>query len=87
MKLQFRYLRDKKGRPRGVAVMDKENPGAVGWALCRKNEKFIKSLGRNIAVGRLKTNAMSRQLIPHSMLKTCGELIGFATLTYYVPTN
>jgi hypothetical protein len=49
------YSRDKKGNPRGVLVAVKIGDRGdfnIGYAQCRKEDKFSKNVGLKIALGR-----------------------------------
>lgn len=53
----IQYVRDNNRTPRGIVVAIKLSNGkiGIGWSLCRKNERFIKDMGLQIAIGRAMT--------------------------------
>lgn len=74
------YSRDKKGNPRGVLVAVKGNRNGdfnIGYAQCRKEDKFSKNMGLKIAVGRaeLGYNYNSLDNLPHNLRKMLPSFI------------
>jgi hypothetical protein len=68
------YNRNKKGDPIGLLVAKKQdNNGSftIGYAQCRKSDKFDKKMGLNIALGRANfdTNLHSLDNMPHNLRK------------------
>ena len=67
------YYRDKKNNPHGVlvAIPSGDNGGFnVGFAQCRKTDKFSKKMGLNIALGRAKVEHLeSWDNAPHNLRK------------------
>lgn len=49
---KFRYIRDNKGNPRGVVVVDTLTR-EIGWSFCCKTDRFVKSIARKIALDRV----------------------------------
>lgn len=74
------YSRDKKGNPRGVLVAVKIGDRGdfnIGYAQCRKEDKFSKNMGLKIAVGRaeLGFNYNSLDNLPHNLRKMLPSFI------------
>lgn len=58
MKL-VKYVRDEKGNPIGcVAAIDKNK---LGYSICHTKDKFLKKLGRKIAIERAKKNKLIKE--------------------------
>jgi hypothetical protein len=74
------YSRDKKSNPRGVLVAVKIGDMGdfnIGYAQCRKEDKFSKNMGLKIAVGRaeLGFNYNSLDNLPHNLRKMLPSFI------------
>ncbi len=73
------YYRDKKNNPRGVLVaIPSESDGGfnIGFAQCRKTDKFSKKMGLNIALGRAKVESLeSWDNAPHNLRKMLPKFI------------
>lgn len=85
------YSRDKNGNPRGVLVAVKVgNRGDfnIGYAQCRKEDKFSKNMGLKIAVGRaeLGYNYNSLDNLPHNLRKMLPSFINRCERYYKVTT-
>jgi hypothetical protein len=85
------YSRDKKGNPRGVLVAVKVgNRGDfnIGYAQCRKEDKFNKNMGLKIALGRASfdTSYHSLDNIPHDLRKMLPSFISRCERYYKVTT-
>jgi hypothetical protein len=67
----IKYLRDKDGSPRGVliAVRLPDDVVSVNYSLCNKNDKFVKSMGIKIALGRALRNGDDSHKLPYCMAK------------------
>lgn len=67
------YYRDKHGNPRGVLVAvkkDRHGNFNVGYAQCRKSDKFSKKMGLKIALGRSYYEHMDAlDNMPHNLRK------------------
>lgn len=68
------YSRKKNGEPMGVLVavpMNSHGGFNIGYSQCRKTDKFNKSLGLKIAIGRAEFDTDYRSLdnIPHNLRK------------------
>jgi hypothetical protein len=84
------YSRDKKGNPRGVLVAVKIGDRGdfnIGYAQCRKEDKFSKNMGLKIAVGRaeLGFNYNSLDNLPHNLRKMLPSFIKRCQRYYKVP--
>jgi hypothetical protein len=84
------YSRDKKGNPRGVLVAVKiadRGDFNIGYAQCRKEDKFSKNMGLKIAVGRaeLGFNYNSLDNLPHNLRKMLPSFIKRCERYYKVP--
>jgi len=74
------YSRDKKGNPRGLLVATKIGSNGnfnIGYAQCRKTDKFSKKMGLNIALGRAEfdTSVHSLDNMPHNLRKMLPSFI------------
>jgi hypothetical protein len=83
------YSRDKKGNPRGVLVAVKVGDRGdfnIGYAQCRKGDKFSKNMGLKIAVGRaeLGYNYNSFDNLPHNLRKMLPSFISRCERYYKV---
>lgn len=67
------YLRDKKRNPIGVLVAVKtSNNGEfnIGYAMCRKGDRFCKKMGLKIALGRCEHfDAPYLETMPYNLKK------------------
>jgi hypothetical protein len=67
------YYRDKNNNPRGVLVAIPSGDNGdfkIGFAQCRKTDKFSKQMGLKIAIGRAEyENINSWNHAPHSIRK------------------
>lgn len=87
MNVQFRYKRDRKGRPIGVVAVDRETMD-YGWSLCHKADKWDRELARTIAIGRLYSPNVEKHMdeLPFSMQKTCQDAIAYVDQNPIVET-
>jgi hypothetical protein len=74
------YSRNRKGDPRGVLVAIKSGTHGdfnIGYAQCRKGDKFSKKMGLKIALGRAEfdTSFSSLNHIPHNLRKMLPSFI------------
>jgi hypothetical protein len=73
------YSRDKNNTPRGVLVAVKTGDNGefnIGYAQCRKGDRFSKKLGLKIAIGRAYTDVFnSIDGIPHHLRKMLPRFI------------
>ena len=83
------YNRDKKGNPRGVLVAVKIGDRGdfnIGYAQCRKEDKFSKNMGLKIALGRATFDTYrSLNNIPHNIRKMLPSFIKRCERYYKVP--
>ena len=68
------YSRNKQGEPKGVIVAIPRGNGGdfnIGYAQCRKTDKFSKKMGLNIAIGRAEFDGDINSLdnMPHGLRK------------------
>ena len=67
--IKFRYIRDKRQRPRGVVAVD-TNTGQVGWSFYHKKEEtkpFSKAMAREIAVQRMVSGSGPNVTVPRDI--------------------
>jgi hypothetical protein len=74
------YSRDKKGNPHGVLVAIKRGDKGgfnIGYAQCRKGDKFSKNMGLKIAVGRASFDPAFNLFdnLPHSLRQMLPEFV------------
>ena len=73
------YYRDKKNNPHGVllAIPSKSDGGFnIGFAQCRKTDKFSKKMGLKIALGRAKYETIEGWInAPHNLRKMLPKFI------------
>ena len=73
------YSRNKQGEPKGVIVAIPRGNGGdfnIGYAQCRKTDKFSKKMGLNIALGRAKVESLeSWNNAPHNLRKMLPKFI------------
>ena len=68
------YYRDKRGEPKGVLVaVPTQHKGdfSIGYAQCRKGDKFSKKMGLKIALGRavFQPSHSFFDTMPHNLRK------------------
>lgn len=83
------YSRDKNRNPIGVLVAIKTGDNGefnIGYAQCRKGDRFSKKLGLNIAIGRAEyeTNLNTLDSMPHNLKKILSRFISRCE-KYYKP--
>lgn len=61
-----RYVKDENNQKIGVVIALER--GKIGWSRCRMGDKFDKTLGIKIAIGRAKQG--SKKKIPDALLRT-----------------
>lgn len=66
----IKYVRDKKGLPKGIIVAVKRDDDTVSvhWSYCRKSDTFNKKRGLEIAINRALLGSRSA-IIPRDILK------------------
>jgi hypothetical protein len=86
------YSRDKKGNPHGVLVAIKRGDRGgfnIGYAQCRKGDKFSKNMGLKIAVGRASFDTTFHSLdnLPHSLRQMLPEFVKRCEKYYKISTH
>jgi hypothetical protein len=74
------YSRDKNGEPKGVLVaVPTQHKGdfSIGYAQCRKDDRFSKKMGLKIALGRavFQPSHYSFDNMPHNLRKMLPSFI------------
>lgn len=72
----IKYVRDRKGKPRGVIVATKveETRYSIGWSLCNPADSFNKRMGLQIAIGRATALADLMEM-PPSLHSHLGDMV------------
>lgn len=82
----IQYVR-RRGKPVGCLVALKRDDGdiVIEYSLCRKTDKYDKTLGRNIAIARAMKNGDSTRVLPHSLRVDMQEFIARCERYYHKP--
>lgn len=84
----IQYVRNKKNDPVGVVLAEAitNNNYSIGWSKCRKGDKYSKSFGKDVAIGRLGAITHKGKVVPRDVAKVL-EVVKERARKYFVNKN